>query len=105
MLCGVKFCGGCNPRYDRGKAFELLRRRFADESIEPGKEERDQRAEALSFDFAKEGVPYDALLVIGGCPACCASHEQYTVNGPVLKLWAPEHLDEIAAQLKRNAIQ
>ncbi|GAB1476615.1 hypothetical protein MASR2M70_14510 [Bacillota bacterium] len=28
MLCGVKFCGGCNPRFERGKALEELKEHF-----------------------------------------------------------------------------
>ena len=25
MKCGVKFCGGCNPRYDRGAAYREIK--------------------------------------------------------------------------------
>ena len=25
LRCTVKFCGGCNPRYDRGEAYQTVR--------------------------------------------------------------------------------
>ena len=28
MKCGVKFCGGCNPRYQRGDAYRAIRADF-----------------------------------------------------------------------------
>ncbi len=30
MICGVRFCGGCNPRYDRGKALEKIKEQNED---------------------------------------------------------------------------
>ena len=32
MLVGVKFCGGCNPRYDRGKALEAIKNEMQGEA-------------------------------------------------------------------------
>lgn len=90
MLCGVKFCGGCNPRYDRGAAFEQIRQHFAE--IE--KRTDGTGAEILQFHLAKEEVPYDALLVFGGCSACCASYEQYTVRGDIIKMWEFDQMEE-----------
>ena len=50
MKCGVRFCGGCNPQYDRGKAFEEIKNQIKD----------------VDFVNAVEGVPHDLLLVISG---------------------------------------
>ena len=30
LRCTVKFCGGCNPRYDRGEAYQTVRTSLAD---------------------------------------------------------------------------
>lgn len=30
MEIGVKFCGGCNPRYDRGRELTALKGKFPD---------------------------------------------------------------------------
>ncbi len=88
MKCGVKFCGGCNPRYQRGDAYRQI------------KDELDD----IDFDYAQEDVPYDQLLVIGGCPACCASHEQYTAENEVIKMWDESHIESVKDELlKRNS--
>ena len=86
MKCGVKFCGGCNPRYQRGDAYRASRADFPE----------------IDFEYAQEGVPYDQLLVIGGCPACCASFLQYTVRDEVLKMWSEDHMDDIRNKLAQK---
>ncbi|MBP1744832.1 MAG: cat2 [Firmicutes bacterium] len=63
MEIGVKYCGGCNPRYDRKKIVELLMERFS-HSFEPADEDRE----------------YDMLVVLCGCSSCCAGIEQYKVK-------------------------
>jgi 4-hydroxybutyrate CoA-transferase len=60
---GVKYCGGCNPRYNRKKIVELLKGRFS-HSFEPADTDRE----------------YDMLVVICGCSSCCASYSQYSVK-------------------------
>jgi hypothetical protein len=87
MKCGVKFCGGCNPRYQRGDAYRAIKADFPQ----------------IDFSYAEEDVPYDQLLVIGGCPACCASFEQYTVNDEVFKMWSEDHMDDIRQKLSEKA--
>ena len=59
MRVGVRYCGGCNPRFDRVAAVGRLAAacpRAALEGAEPGR-------------------MYDLLLIVGGCPACCAGRE------------------------------
>ena len=34
MTVAVKYCGGCNPRYDRGAALEKLKKRYPDIKFE-----------------------------------------------------------------------
>lgn len=83
MKCAIRFCGGCNPRYDRGKAFREIRDEFVD----------------IEFPYAREDEEYDCLLVIGGCSNCCASYDQYDVKGDVLKMWDESHLKNIKKKL------
>ena len=68
MKCGVKFCGGCNPRYERGAAYREI---------------KEQLKKSVDFAYAEDDVTYDNLLVIGGCTACCASYSQYTSPGQI----------------------
>jgi hypothetical protein len=76
---GVKFCGGCNPGYDRRAAYEsvcdYVRARAAKERVE------------VNFERAEAGVPYDALLVICGCANRCANVSEYRSNAPPVYIW------------------
>ena len=61
MEIGVKFCGGCNPNYDRGALYIRI----------PGEyPEHD-------FEIADETKKYDLLLVICGCERACADTSGY----------------------------
>lgn len=87
MLVGVKFCGGCNPRYDRGKALVDI------------KKEMQGQAE---FVVAEEGGEYDYLLVIGGCTNCCASYSQYKVRYDTIRMWDNGHIENTISKLKNG---
>lgn len=85
MTCGVKFCGGCNPRYDRGDALNTIKKHFA------GK---------VDFVIAQEGHTYDCLLIIGGCTNCCASFKQYSWKTQYIKMWDKEHFDSVVEAIE-----
>lgn len=85
MTCGVKFCGGCNPRYERGKALESLKEYFA------GK---------VEFVNAEEGKTYDFLLIIGGCTNCCASYKQYQWKTEYIKMWEKDHFEDVVKAIE-----
>lgn len=86
MKCGVRFCGGCNPRFNRRAVLEEIERRLKD----------------IDFVIAVEGVPHDLLLVIGGCTNCCASYEQFDTKQGVLKIWDQDHIDSICDELEKK---
>lgn len=54
---GVKYCGGCNPKYDRVELVEGIRKRL------------DGRADFVVAD--SENV--DLILAIEGCETACAN--------------------------------
>lgn len=58
MKIGVKYCGGCNPRFDRAKLLDRIKARYAGGEV--------------AFSYAKPGEQYDVLLVINGCERSCA---------------------------------
>ena len=70
MKVGIRYCGGCNPRYDRA----AMVKRLCGEHPE------------WEADIAREGVHYDLLLVIGGCGSCCAAYTQFEAD-QVMKIW------------------
>ena len=86
MIGAVKFCGGCNPRYERGKAFDAIKKQFE------GK---------VEFVIAEEGVEYDFILVIGGCIKCCASYSQYKAKNDVVLMWDEKHIEQTIKKLKK----
>lgn len=86
MKCGIRFCGGCNPRFNRRESLNELEARFKN----------------IEFVNAVEGVPHDLLLVIGGCPSCCAAYEQFETNSEVMKMWEPYHVDMIEQEIKKR---
>lgn len=65
MRIGVKYCGGCNPRYDRTGFVARL------------KEELGGGVEWVNAGTA--GEPLDFVLVVCGCTAACARHRD--LNG------------------------
>lgn len=59
MKVRVKYCGGCNPRYERRAVTERLKAAFPQAGfVETGDDEG----------------PFDHVAVICGCSAACAMH-------------------------------
>ena len=85
MKCGVKFCGGCNPRFQRGEALQKIKEQFLNR---------------IEFSYAEEEQEYDLLLIICGCPNCCASYSQYRYRLGCLKMWDESHVTKIIDELE-----
>ena len=62
----LRYCGGCNPRYDRGAFVRELQKAFPQARITP-------------FD---PNMQYDAVLVICGCTAACAGQKDLPAGVP-----------------------
>ncbi|SKC36279.1 hypothetical protein [Maledivibacter halophilus] len=60
MDIGVKYCGGCNVKYDRKKFLESLKKEYP----------------FLKFHYAKENVEYNIILILCGCFSCCADYKK-----------------------------
>jgi hypothetical protein len=88
---GVKFCGGCNPGYDRRAAYEDVVRVVA---------ERAELAGAgVVFERAEVGVMYDFLLVIGGCANRCADVSGLVSAAPAVHVWNADGISSAAGLL------
>jgi len=59
----VKYCGGCNPRYDRAALVRQLEERLG-----------------APLPPAIAGVVYDELYVVCGCSARCAALESFRAH-------------------------
>jgi hypothetical protein len=85
LLCGVKFCGGCNPHYERGKALAAVKAYFG---------------ENLRFAYAEEGQRYDLLLYIAGCANRCTALDAYPSERGIVVLWDEARIGEVCAQIE-----
>jgi hypothetical protein len=85
LRIGIKYCGGCNPKYDRADFVDRLKEKFRGR---------------MEFDTAKEGLIYDALLVIGGCRSCCADYGRYKAGRKVLLVRDANQFDVIVKELE-----
>ena len=62
---GVRYCGGCNPTYNRASLVKRL------ESMMPD----------LSFVNVQPGKSYPAVLIVSGCLVACTKVDDLSVSG------------------------
>lgn len=60
MEIGIKYCGGCNPTYDRTDIVSRLKKYIGIE---------------CTIEIAKQGIIYDVVVILCGCSSACASHQ------------------------------
>jgi ethanolamine utilization protein EutA (predicted chaperonin) len=58
---GIKFCGGCNPKYDRREVYDSIIAQFGEACV------------SLADPSRRE----DVLCVICGCASKCAAYSEY----------------------------
>ena len=87
LSCGVKFCGGCNPRYDRRASYEEIRRHFEGR---------------LSFSFVEEGGNYDILLYMAGCASRCTDLSAYTISKGAAVNWDEGQTVETIKEMEKR---
>ena len=82
-VVGLRYCGGCNPRYHRRGAVQQL------EKLLP----------QLEFVPLRPGESCPVAVVVCGCPARCV--DVSGMEGKLIRVCAPEDLDQAAAALQR----
>lgn len=85
MRIGIKYCGGCNPFYDRKAEVEKLEQNLKD----------------IRFEPVQHGGNYDRLLLVCGCPRACIWKQHvsrkygfsggYAASGKYFVSEMPEH--------------
>lgn len=91
LHCTVKFCGGCNPRHDRGECYGTVRSALSD---------------SASFSLPEEGAHYDVLLIIRGCTGCPYLYEEIEADRRVVITSRDDMqsaIDEIRAAASHSA--
>lgn len=84
MIIAVKYCGGCNPRYDRTEILKKLRRDFPNHIVRVGGEEQ----------------PPDIVAVVCGCESQCVSHKDFIGKLGKLVLSSPQHYNKLYQIIK-----
>lgn len=64
MNIGIKYCGGCNPKFDRKEFVEELKRRHED----------------VNFEIASDKSNYEFVILVNGCPRACVSKNNYNTK-------------------------
>jgi len=73
-VIAVKYCGGCNPRYDRVQFVQDLRESLPE------------------FEFSgTDAFDPEFALIVCGCPARCVSHGQIAGRWGKFVVASPEH--------------
>jgi len=79
MTIGLKYCGGCNPRYDRAAEIRQIKDHYP----------------SLFFIPAGSDMTYDAALIICGCPSACADYSHVLTRKGHFTLRQKEDLPEL----------
>lgn len=89
MVIGIKYCGGCNPRYQRAKAVEKLKEKFPEHTY-------------VSTGYGKE---CDIWIVVCGCSRACADHGGLMAGKKKFLAVRERSFEEIGTYLKEERKQ
>lgn len=80
MILGIKYCGGCNPTYDRGAAVAELKKDLSDLEVSdsPGRMAIEGYPEGISFAPYDEKQQFDCCLLVRGCNRSCVSDQKFS---------------------------
>lgn len=85
MICGVKYCGGCNSRYNRTAFLERVKNTCTD----------------VEFQYVQPESVYHHLLVICGCPSKCADISKILINGNIYMISEENQFEMLVEKLKK----
>ena len=85
LRIGVKYCGGCNPRYDRIEAVEYIRRNLPRDAVLSRWDDDD----------------VDIILIVAGCKTACVDRSAF-VDMPVRELTGMSDAKEFVEEIRRN---
>ena len=80
---GIRYCGGCNPRYDRVAAVERLQRDFPQ----------------YRWELAEADTEQSLRILVCGCEAACVSAEDLR-DAPLLSICGEADLHKMREALE-----
>jgi len=81
---GVKYCGGCNPNFDRKEAAAFI-------SGQTG----------ISLEVYREETIPDIALIICGCTSECVKTDKYRGRYEAIVVNSPEQLGEAIERIRK----
>lgn len=84
MKIGVKYCGGCNPAYERGNIVKWLKLDYP----------------MIDIEAIREDVSYDFCLIICGCREECSDYSRIKVQYDVLVVCDAADYDKVKKYVK-----
>lgn len=85
-MVGIKYCGGCNPVYNRARQVGFLKERFPEHE----------------FQDALQGTTCDVWLVVCGCLRACASTEGLKAEKRLFILASENHFSEVVSYFEEE---
>lgn len=80
----IKYCGGCNPRYDRVALVEEMRTRLGG---------------AVKWVSADDVDPCDQVVVVNGCETACADLTAFDGYG-IYPITCPEDVEPFIERMR-----
>lgn len=75
LMIGFKYCGGCNPRYDRKAFYEEFTSIAGDDIV---------------TSTVKDGEFYDYIVVLSGCSSDCADCTRLSFKYDIIRVIQPK---------------
>lgn len=82
MDIGIKYCGGCNPKYDRKQFLYNLKENFN-----------------CNFEIIEPHKIYDVVIVLCGCTSCCVDHSKFKFKFQKILVKSQEDFNEVRSIL------
>lgn len=86
MNIGIKYCGGCNPRYDRTREVQKLKKKFP----------------RHTFTYTPEKIVCDVCLLVCGCQTGCADSLGLAAK-KIKKLCSPNDFTAFSTWLNKQS--
>jgi hypothetical protein len=83
---GIKYCGGCNPKYNRSGFVSGLAAKYK------GK---------IKIEPIKEDVIYDMIIIMNGCSSVCVSISEMKHMGKILSVASEEDFTLIYEEIDK----
>lgn len=85
MDIGIKFCGGCNCRYDRRKEVDIMKDTLKD----------------IVWIQGNDSSICDIWLLICGCPRCCVSDRGLVARKEVIYVKSPMEFQNVRKRIEK----